>query len=126
MILFPTKSIDSIFELQINILKMALIVDESNFEEIVLKAEQPVMIDFWAEWCGPCRVIAPYVEQLATEYEGKAIVGKVNVEDSPDIANRYGIRNIPTLLFIKGGELVDKQVGATSLAVLKNKLDALL
>ena len=84
------------------------------------------MIDFWAEWCGPCRMIAPYVEQMATEYEGRAVVGKVNVEESPDIANRYGIRNIPTLLFLKGGELIDKQVGATTKTVLADKLNALL
>ena len=105
---------------------MAIIVNESNFEEVVLKSEQPVMIDLWAEWCAPCRAIAPYVEQIATEYEGKAIVGKVNIEQSPDIAERYGIRNIPTILFFKGGELVNKQVGLTSKAALANMLNALL
>jgi len=105
---------------------MAVIVNDSNFDEIVVKSEQPVMIDFWAEWCGPCRAIAPFVEQLATEYEGKAVVGKVDIEKSPDIANRFGIRNIPTLLFFKGGELVDKQVGMTTKVTLANKLSALL
>ena len=105
---------------------MAVVITDSNFEELVLKSDQPVLVDFWAEWCGPCRMIAPYVEQLATEYEGRAIVGKVNIEECPDITNQYGIRNIPTLLYFKGGEVVDKQVGATNKAVLAGKLNALL
>ena len=105
---------------------MALIINDSNFEELVLKSEQPVMLDFWAVWCGPCRAIAPYVEQIATEYEGKAVIGKVDIEQCPDIANKFGIRNIPTLLFFKGGELADKHVGLTSKTELAKKLDALL
>ena len=105
---------------------MAIAVNDSNFEEVVLKSDLPVMIDFWAEWCGPCRAIAPYVEQIASEYEGKAIVGKVNIEQCPETTNKFGIRNIPTLLFFKGGEVVDKQVGMASKALLSNKLDALL
>jgi len=105
---------------------MALIVNDSNFEENVLKSELPVMIDFWAEWCAPCRAIAPYVEQIAAEYEGKAVVGKVNIEQSPEIANTFGIRNIPTILFFKGGELVNKHVGMTSKSALANMLNALL
>ena len=105
---------------------MAIMVNDSNFEEIVVKSVQPVMIDLWAEWCAPCRAIAPYVEQIATEYEGKAIVGKVNIEQSPDIAEKFGIRNIPTILFFKGGELVNKHVGLTSKAALANMLNALL
>jgi len=105
---------------------MAVIVSESNFEEIVINSDKPVMIDFWAEWCGPCRMLAPYVEQLAADFEDKAIVGKVDIEQCPDIANRYGIRNIPTLLFFKGGELVDKHVGVTTKAALAGKLNALL
>ena len=105
---------------------MAVVITDSNFEELVLKSDQPVLVDFWAEWCGPCRMIAPYVEQLATEYEGRAIVGKVNIEECPDITNQYGIRNIPTLLYFKGGKVTDKQVGATNKAVLANKLNALL
>ncbi len=84
------------------------------------------MIDFWAEWCGPCRMIAPYVEQIATEYEGKAVVGKVDIEQNNDITTKYGIRNIPTVLYFKGGEVVDKQVGVTTKAALASKLDALL
>ena len=105
---------------------MAVTINDSNFGELVLNSDKPAMIDFWAEWCGPCRVIAPYVEQIAAEYEGRAVVGKVNVEQSPEIASRYGIRNIPMLLFFKGGELVDKHVGATNKAVLTDKLNALL
>ena len=105
---------------------MAVVITDSNFEELVLKSVQPVLIDFWAEWCGPCRMIAPYIEQLATEYAGKAVVGKVNIEECPDITNQFGIRNIPTLLYFKGGEVVDKQVGATSKSVLAGKLNALL
>jgi len=102
------------------------ITDNHKFEEFVLKSDQPVLVDFWAEWCAPCRMIAPYVEQLATEYEGRAVVGKVNIEQCPDIINQYGIRNIPTLLYFKDGEVVDKQVGATNKAALADKLNALL
>ena len=105
---------------------MALVINDNNFEELVLKSEQPVMVDFWAVWCAPCRAIAPYVEQIATEYEGKAVVGKVDIEQCPDIANKFGIRNIPTILFFKGGKLADKHVGLTSKAELIKKLVALL
>jgi thioredoxin 1 len=82
------------------------------------------MVDFWAEWCGPCRAIAPVVEELAGEYEGKAQVGKVNVDENPGVASKFGIRNIPTILFIKNGEVVDKQVGAVPKNVLAGKIDA--
>ena len=105
---------------------MTLIINDNNFEEVVLKSDKPIMIDFWAEWCGPCRAIAPYVEQIAAEYDGKALVGKLDIEECPEITNRYGIRSIPTLLFFKDGKLVDKQVGMTSKSTLASKLDALL
>jgi thioredoxin 1 len=105
---------------------MAVVITESNFEELVLKSDKPVLVDFWAEWCGPCRRIGPFVEQLATEYEGKALIGKVDIEQDGEIAERFGILSIPTLLYFKNGELVDKQVGATSKEVLAGKLDALL
>ena len=105
---------------------MALVIDDYNFEELVLKSDKPVMIDFWAQWCGPCRAIAPFVEEIAEEYGGKALVGKVNIEDSTEITEKYSIRNIPTLLFFKNGNLVDKQVGLTNKATLASKLDALL
>ncbi len=84
------------------------------------------MVDFWATWCGPCRAIAPTVEQLAQEYEGKVVIGKCNVDDSQDSAMQYGVRNIPTLLFFKDGKQVDKLVGAVSKAEIAKKLDALL
>ncbi len=103
---------------------MALEITDSNFEETVMNASQPVLVDFWAEWCGPCRMIGPIVEELAGEYEGKAVIGKVNVDENPGVASKFGIRSIPTLLYIKGGEVVDKQVGAVSKDVLAKKLDA--
>lgn len=105
---------------------MAVEINDSNFEELVLKSDKPVMIDFWAEWCGPCRAIAPYVEQIATEYEDKALVGKINIDACPSVTNKYGIRNIPTILFFKAGELVDKQVGVANKATLAGKLNAWL
>ncbi|RKO69252.1 thioredoxin [Sphingobacterium puteale] len=102
---------------------MALEITDSNFEEVVLKAEKPVLIDFWAEWCGPCRMVGPVVEELAKDYEGKAVIGKVNVDENPEISVRYGIRNIPALLFFKNGEIVDKQIGAVPKSVLNEKLE---
>lgn len=103
---------------------MALELTDANFEEEVLKSDKVTMIDFWAEWCGPCRAIAPVVEELAGEYEGKAKVGKVNVDENPGVASQFGIRNIPTILFIKNGEVVDKQVGAVPKNILANKINA--
>ena len=105
---------------------MALVITDDNFEISVLKSDKPVMLDFWAEWCGPCRAIAPQINELSEEYADKAIVGKLNIEQAPEITQRYAIRNIPTILFFKGGEVVDKQVGLTSKATLAAKLDALL
>ncbi len=105
---------------------MALEITDANFEELVLKSDKPVMLDFWAVWCGPCRMIAPIVEEMHTEYEGKALIGKVDVDSNPDIAMKYGIRNIPTVLFMKDGEVADKQVGAAPKQVFTGKMDALL
>jgi thioredoxin 1 len=105
---------------------MALEFTDSNFEELALKSDKPVVVDFWAEWCGPCRMIGPSIEQMATEFEGKAVIGKVNVDNSPGVAARFGIRNIPTVLYIKNGEVVDKQVGAVSKSALVQKLEAIL
>jgi len=105
---------------------MALEITDSNFEELVLKSDKPVLVDFWAEWCGPCRMVGPVVEELAKEYEGKAVIGKVNVDLNPNIPTQFGIRNIPTLLFFKEGKLVDKQVGAVPKAQLAAKLNAQL
>jgi len=105
---------------------MALEITDTNFEELVLKSDKPVMIDFWAVWCGPCRMIAPIVEEMSAEYEGKAIIGKVDVDSNPNVAVRYGIRNIPTVVFVKNGEVVDKQVGAAPKTAFTAKLNALL
>lgn len=102
---------------------MAIEITDSNFEELVVKADKPVMIDFWAEWCGPCRMVGPVVEEMSKEYEGKAIVGKVNVDNNPGISAKFGIRNIPTILFLKGGEIVDKSVGAVPKSQLTDKLN---
>ena len=93
---------------------MAIAVNDSNFNEIVINSDKPVVVDFWAPWCGPCRMIAPIVDELAAEYEGKAVIAKCDVDSSEEIPVKYGIRNIPTLLFFKGGELKDKIVGSTT------------
>ncbi|MCB0371025.1 MAG: thioredoxin [Bdellovibrionales bacterium] len=106
--------------------EMALELTDANFDENVLKSDKPVLVDFWATWCGPCRMVGPLVEEVAKEYEGKAVVGKVDVDNNPETAQKYGIRNIPTILFMKGGEIVDKQVGAVSKDVLVSKLEAMM
>lgn len=105
---------------------MALELTDSNFEELVLKADKPVLVDFWAEWCGPCRMVGPIVAEIAEEYKDKAIVGKLDVDSNPDVSMKFGIRNIPTILFFKDGEIADKQVGAVPKSVLTGKLDSLL
>ena len=104
---------------------MALTITDANFEEL-LSSGQLLVVDFWAQWCGPCKAISPIIEELANEYEGKANIGKVDVDENDDITARYGIRNIPTILFFKNGELVDKQVGAANKAAIAAKIDALL
>ncbi len=104
---------------------MALEATDSNFEQLVLKADKPVIVDFWAEWCGPCRMVGPIVEEVGVDYEGKAIVAKVDVDSNPGITAKYGIRNIPTILFFKNGEIADKQVGAVPKSAIVAKLDAL-
>lgn len=98
-------------------------LNDSNFDEAI-KGDKPVLVDFWAEWCGPCKMIGPVVEELAGDYEGKAIVAKLNVDENPQVAGKYGIRSIPTLLVFKGGQIVDKQVGAVPQSVLAQKLAA--
>ena len=105
---------------------MALEFTDANFDELALKSDKPVMVDFWAEWCGPCRMVGPIVEELSNDFSDKAIVGKVNVDNNPGISMKYGIRNIPTILFIKNGEVVDRAVGAVPKAQLQQKLEAQL
>lgn len=105
---------------------MALEITDQNFEEVVLKSDKPVVVDFWAEWCGPCRMIGPVIDEMHKEYEGKALIGKVNVDNNPGVSAQFGVRNIPTVLFIKNGQVADKSVGAVPKAQLTSKLDAIL
>lgn len=105
---------------------MAIEITDATFESLVLKSDKPVIVDFWAVWCGPCRMVGPIVEEIGQEYADKAFVGKVDVDHNPETARNFGIRNIPTILFFKNGEVVDKQVGAVPKQKLVEKLEALL
>ncbi|NCB97269.1 MAG: thioredoxin [Bacteroidia bacterium] len=105
---------------------MAIAVNDSNFNQIVINSDKPVLVDFWATWCGPCRMVAPIVDELATEYEGKAVITKCDVDSSSEVPLKYGIRNIPTILFFKNGELRDKIVGATTKSAIVAKINALM
>lgn len=104
---------------------MALEITDSNFQEILAEGK-PVVMDFWAPWCGPCKMVGPIIDELATEYEGKVIIGKCDVDENGDVAAEYGIRNIPTVLFFKNGELVDKQVGPAPKSAYVAKIEAIL
>ncbi len=101
---------------------MALTINSSNYNELIA-GSIPVVIDFWAEWCGPCRMMTPIVEKLAEEFEGRAAIGKCNVDEEDDITSNYSVRNIPTIVIVKGGQVVDKQVGACSEADLRAKIE---
>ena len=104
----------------------ALTFSDDSFEEDVISSDKPVLVDFWAEWCGPCRMVGPIVDELAGEYEGQAKIGKVDVDSNPEISSKYGIRSIPSLLIFKDGEVVDQIVGAVPKAQLKKQLEAQL
>lgn len=101
-------------------------VTDEAFEKAVLKSELPVVVDFWAPWCGPCRMVAPILDSIATEYDGKLVVAKVNTDDNPKYAMQYGVQGIPTMLFVKGGEIVDRMVGAGSAVVIRERVEALI
>ena len=105
---------------------MALEITDSNFEETVLKSDKTVLVDFWAAWCGPCRMVGPIIDELSEEYEGKAVVGKVDIDSNQQYAAQFGVRNIPTVLVFKNGELVDRKVGVSSKNDYAQALDSLI
>tara|TARA_B100000214_G_scaffold220498_1_gene160368 strand:+ start:147 stop:515 length:369 start_codon:yes stop_codon:yes gene_type:complete len=113
------------FELQKNI-NMALELNDSIFEEKVLKSDKPVLVDFWAEWCGPCRMVGPIIDELSKDYEGKAVIGKIDVDANQEFAAKYGVRNIPTVLLFKDGELVSRQVGVAPKKTYEDAINAAL
>ena len=105
---------------------MALEITDATFDNIVLKSDKPVLVDFWAAWCGPCRMVGPIIDELSNEYDGKAVVGKVDVDSNQEFAAKYGVRNIPTVLLFKNGELVDRKVGVSPKQVYAEAIDSAL
>ena len=105
---------------------MAVEITDSNFSDVVTNADKPVVVDFWAAWCGPCRMVGPLIEEMHGEYDGRAVIGKVDVDQNTGVSAQFGVRSIPTILFIKNGQVVDKVVGAVPKATLTQKLDAIL
>lgn len=105
---------------------MAVEVTDATFNDVVLKSDKPVLVDFWAAWCGPCRMLAPTVEELGKDFDGKVVIAKVDVDSNQEYAAKYGVRNIPTVLIFNGGEVADKQVGVAPKSVYTEKLEALL
>jgi len=107
-------------------LKMAIEISDATFEQTVLQSDKPVLVDFWAAWCGPCRMVGPIIEELSNDYEGKAVVGKVDVDQNQEFAAKFGVRNIPTVLVFNKGELVSRQVGVAPKTTYAQAIDALL
>ena len=105
---------------------MAIEISDANFDKLVLQSDKPVMVDFWAAWCGPCRMVGPIIEELSSDYEGKAVVGKIDVDANQEFAAKFGVRNIPTVLVFNKGELITRQVGVAPKATYSEALDALL
>ncbi|MFK7000789.1 thioredoxin [Flavobacterium oreochromis] len=105
---------------------MALAITDATFDEVVLQSDKPVLVDFWATWCGPCRMVGPVIDEIATEYEGKAVIGKVDVDANQEFAAKYGVRNIPTVLIFQNGEVVGRQVGVAPKDAYTKAIDALL
>ena len=105
---------------------MALEITDATFDEVVLKNNKPVVVDFWAAWCGPCRMVGPIIDEVSKEYEGKAVVGKVDVDANQEYAAKFGVRNIPTVLVFKDGEIVTRQVGVSPKKVYTDAIDAVL
>jgi thioredoxin 1 len=125
-VLYGFKKILKPYFCTIKIKKMALEITDATFDKLVLQSDKPVMVDFWAAWCGPCRMVGPIIDELSNDYDGKAVVGKVDVDSNQEFAAKYGVRNIPTVLLFKNGELVDRKVGVSPKQLYAEAIDSAL